>query len=145
MKLDNINRRFAQFGAFQIRWRWAIIAGLAVLTVIGMAGLPKMTTGDNMEDWFDDYDTIQINTDRFEALFGNEDQVLVLVRADDVFAPEVLAMIRDLGAELLEKVPYAKELRSLTDMSVSFGTEEGIEVRSPFEDGIPPAGPEMEE
>jgi predicted RND superfamily exporter protein len=145
MKLDGINRWFISFSAFQIRWRWAIIAALAVLTIIGLAGLPKLSTGDNIEDWFEEYDAIQINTDRFEAIFGNEDQVLVLVQAEDVFDPEVLSMIRDLGAELLEKVPYAKELRSLTDMSISFGTEEGIEVKSPFEDGIPPAGPEMEE
>jgi predicted RND superfamily exporter protein len=145
MNLDRINRRFVRFGTFQIRYRWPIIAGLAVLTVIGLAGLPGMTTSDNMDEWFNEYDAIQVNTDRFEALFGNEDQVLVLVQADDVFDPEVLTAIRNLGAELLEKVPYAKELRSLTDMSVVFGSEEGIEVRSPFEDGIPPAGPEMEE
>ncbi|MFP3089689.1 MMPL family transporter [Treponema sp. TIM-1] len=145
MKLDRINRRFAQFAAFQIKWRWVFVAALAVFTFIGFAGLPKMTTSDNMEDWFDEYDAIQINTDRYEALFGNDDQVLVLIQAEDVFDPEVLAMIRDLGAELLEKVPFAKELRSLTDMSISFGTEEGIEVKSPFEDGIPPAGPELEE
>jgi predicted RND superfamily exporter protein len=145
VKLENVNRRFARFAAFQIKWRWVFIAGLAVFTLIGLAGLPRMTTGDNMEDWFDEYDAIQINTDRYEALFGNEDQVLVLVEAEDVFDPEVLAVIRDLGAELLEKVPYARELRSLTDMSISFGTEEGIEVKNPFEDGIPPAGPELEE
>ncbi|MDR0622941.1 MAG: MMPL family transporter, partial [Treponema sp.] len=145
MKLDSINRRFARFASFQIRYRWLFIAFLAVLTIIGLAGLPKMTTSDNMDQWFNEYDAIQINTGRYEALFGNEDQVLVLVQAEDVFAPTVLAVIRDLGAELLEKVPYAKELRSLTDMSVVFGSEEGIEVRSPFEDGIPPAGPELEE
>ncbi|MDR2079090.1 MAG: MMPL family transporter, partial [Treponema sp.] len=145
MKLENINRRFIQFASFQIKYRWFFIAGLAVLTLIGLAGLPKMTTSDNMDEWFNEYDTLEINTDRFEALFGNEDQVLVLVEAEDVFDPEVLTMIRDLGAELLEKVPYARELRSLTDMSIAFGSEEGIEVRSPFEDGIPPPGPEMEE
>ncbi|MDR2069572.1 MAG: MMPL family transporter [Spirochaetaceae bacterium] len=145
MNLDRINRRFTQFAAFQIRCRWFIIAALALVTILGLTGMPKMTTSDNMDDWFDEFDAIQINTDRFEALFGNEDQVLVLVQAEDVFDPEVLRVIRDLGAELLEKVPYAKELRSLTDISVSFGTEEGIEVKSPFEDGIPPAGPELEE
>ncbi|MDR1899852.1 MAG: MMPL family transporter, partial [Treponema sp.] len=145
MKLDNISRRFARFASFQIRYRWAFIAALAVFTLIGMAGLAKFSTGDNMEDWFEEYDAIQINTDRFEALFGNEDSVLVLVEAEDVFDPEVLTMIRDLGAELLEKVPYAKELRSLTDMSIAMGSDEGIDVRSPFDDGIPPAGPEMEE
>ncbi|MDR2303757.1 MAG: MMPL family transporter [Treponema sp.] len=140
-----INRRFAQFAAFQIRYRWFFIAGLAIFTFIGLAGLPRMTTNDNMDEWFNEYDTIEINTKRFEALFGNEDQVLVLIQADDVFDPGVLTMIRDLGAELLEKVPYARELRSLTDISISMGSDEGIEVRSPFEDGIPQAGPEMEE
>jgi predicted RND superfamily exporter protein len=145
MRLINISRRFTQFGAFQIKHRRAFIALLAVFTLIGMAGLPKLKVGDNMEDWFDEYDAIQLNTDRFEALFGNEDSVMVLVEAEDVFDPRVLTVIRDLGAELLEKVPYAKELRSLTDLSVVMGSDEGIEVRSPFEDGIPPAGPEMEE
>ncbi|MDR0585517.1 MAG: MMPL family transporter [Treponema sp.] len=145
MKLDTINRHFARFGVFQIRYRWVFIIALAVLTVIGMTGLSRLTTGDNMEDWFDEYDAIQINTDRFEALFGNEDSVLVLVEAEDVFDPEVLAVIRDLGAELLEKVPYAKELHSLTDMSVVSGSEEGIEVSNPFENGIPEAGPLLEE
>jgi predicted RND superfamily exporter protein len=145
MKLENINRIFTRFGEWQIRYRWPLIAALAVITLIGMAGLSGMSTTDNMDEWFDEYDAIKINTDRYEALFGNEDQVLVLVEAENVFHPEVLTMIRDLGAELLEKVPYARELRSLTDMSVAFGTGEGIEVRSPFEDGIPPAGPELEE
>jgi predicted RND superfamily exporter protein len=142
--LGRINRRFSQFGAFQIRHRWLFIAGLAILTFIGLAGLPKLATNDNMDEWFNEFDTIEIDTNRFEALFGNEDQVLVLIQADDVFDPEVLTVIRDLGAELLEKVPYARELRSLTDMSISMGSEEGIEVSSPFEDGIPPAGAEME-
>ncbi|MDR0602638.1 MAG: MMPL family transporter [Treponema sp.] len=145
MKLDRINLNFSRFGAFQIRRRWFFIAALIILTLIGMTALPEMTVSDNMDEWFNDYDAIQINTGRFETLFGNEDNVLVLVEAEDVFDPEVLIMIRDLGAELLEKVPYARELRSLTDISVAMGADEGIDIRGPFEDGIPPAGPEMEE
>jgi predicted RND superfamily exporter protein len=145
MKLESINRRFTQFGAFQIRCRWFFIIGLAVLSVVGLTGLPSLTVNDNMDQWFDEYDAMRINTDRYEALFGNEDTVMALVEAEDVFDPEVLAMIRDLGAELLEKVPYARELRSLTDMSVAMGTGDGIEVANPFEDGIPPPGPALEE
>jgi predicted RND superfamily exporter protein len=145
MNLDKINRRFAQFGAFQIRRRWFFIIALIVFTLIGFTGLPKLTTNDNMDDWFGEYEAIQINTERFEDTFGNEDTVLVLVEAEDVFDPEVLTMIRSLGAELLEKVPYARELRSLTDMSIVLGGDDGIEVSNPFEDGIPPAGVELEE
>ncbi|MDR2747709.1 MAG: MMPL family transporter [Treponema sp.] len=145
MNLDRINRRFTWFGVFQIKYRWILMAVLAALTFIGLAGLPKMQSSDNMDQWFDEFDAIEINTNRFEDMFGNEDQVLVLIQAEDVFDPEVLVMIRDLGAELLEKVPYARNLRSLTDMSIAFGTEDGIEIKSPFEDGIPPRGPELEE
>jgi predicted RND superfamily exporter protein len=46
-------------------------------------------------------------------------------------------MIRDLGGELLEKVPYARDIYSLTGMSIAFGNEEGIEIINPFEDGVP--------
>jgi predicted RND superfamily exporter protein len=119
MNLDRINLRFAQFAAFQIRRRWFFIAGLAVFTFIGLVGLPKLTTGDNMEDWFDEYDAIKINTGRYEALFGNEDQVLVLVQAEDVFDPEVLTMIREMGAELEEKRVYIMSRSSLVNMLVS--------------------------
>ena len=73
----------------------------------------------------------------FEEIFGNSEHIAILVEAEDVFHPEVLEAIKTLGAELLERVPYAKSLMSITDIDVTIGTDEGLEIIHPFSDGIP--------
>ena len=60
----------------------------------------------------------------------------MLVEADDVFDPEVLSAIDRLGKRLEAEVPFADEVTSLMRLTVSQGTEEGIEVSNPFKDGI---------
>ena len=62
---------------------------------------------------------------------------MLLFQSDDVFKPEVLQAIKDIGAELLEKVPYADSITSITDTDITVGTDEGIEITNPFTDGIP--------
>ncbi len=100
---------------------------------------------NSREHWFDDKEAIEIATTKFEEQFGNNDNIGILVQADDVFHPEVLQAILDLGNELLDNVPYADEITSLTDMEISVGTEEGIEVINPFKDGIPQDPEKIEE
>ena len=70
-------------------------------------------------------------------MFGNDQYVLVLVQADDVFSPKVLNMIETLGDKLETEVPFADKVTSLTNISVPIGVEDGLYVKSPFEDGIP--------
>lgn len=76
-------------------------------------------------------------TKEFEAQFGNNDNINVLIEADDVFDSRILTMIQDLGNELLEQVPYANEITSLTNMEISVGTPQGLHIINPFENGIP--------
>ncbi|PID59183.1 hypothetical protein CSB45_01775 [candidate division KSB3 bacterium] len=137
MKIYEINRFFKKMGRFQIQYRWWIILIAVLLTVAGMTGLKRVSTSNAREDWFDDSEAIEIATDKFEEQFGNNDTVGVLIEAEDVFHPEVLKAIKELGDELLEKVPYADEVTSLAELEISIGTAEGIEVINPFEDGIP--------
>jgi hypothetical protein len=59
MRLEKVNRGFARLAAFQIKRRWFFIAALA--------GLPKMTTGDNMKDWFDEYAWIALSLYNYES------------------------------------------------------------------------------
>ena len=46
-------------------------------------------------------------------------------------------MIDRLGDRLLQEVPYALSVTSLMELSLPVGNDEGIEVKSPFEDGVP--------
>ncbi len=137
MKIHQINTFFKKMGEFQLRFRWPMIIIALLLTAFGFAGLRYVERANSRDDWFDDSEAIEIATEKFEEQFGNNDNVGILVEAKDVFDPEVLKAIKELGEELLDSVPYADEVTSLVELEISVGTDEGIEVINPFEDGIP--------
>ena len=137
MKVKKINDWFEKFGRFEVKHRWAFLICLIVVTVVGSFGLSRLKLDNGEEDWFDDWETTKRNQDHFEDIFGSTDSLLAHIKADDVFDPEVLKMIDQLGDELLQNVPYAGSITSLMELSIPIGTEEGFEVTSPFEDGVP--------
>lgn len=145
MQVKKINDWFEKFGRFEVKNRWAFIITLVVITVIGCLGLPKLKLDNGEEDWFDNWETTKKNQDHFEEIFGSTDTLLAHIKAKDVFDPEVLNMIDQLGDELLNNVPYASSVTSLMELSIPIGTEYGFEVQSPFEDGVPSDPAELAE
>ncbi len=137
MKVTKINDWFEKFGRFEVKHRWGFIIGLLIITIIGCLGLPRLKLDNGEEDWFDNWEETKKNQDHFEDIFGSTDTLAAHIKAKDVFDPEVLQMIDDLGEELLAKVPYADSITSLMELSIPIGTEDGFEVSSPFEDGVP--------
>jgi len=137
MELKQINKVFKGIGEKQIRYRWLILAAVIILTGTGIAGLGRVHLESSNTSWFDDSDIIQKETDEFEERFGNNDTIGVLVEAENVFDHDVLTMIRELGEELLNKIPYADDVTSLTELEISVGNEEGIAVINPIGDIIP--------
>ena len=137
MKVTYINKIFAKLGAWQIRFRWAILAVICAVSVVCLTGLPKLTMANNEEDWFEDWEQVKVDSDHFKDIFGSDDSIMVLVQADDVFAPRVLAAIERLGERLENEVPYADEATSIMNIKIPVGTEDAIDIRNPFEDGIP--------
>ena len=137
MKVTKINDWFEKFGRFEIKHRWGFIIGLMILTVVCSLGLTRLKLDNGEEDWFDDWETTKVNQDHFESIFGSTDTLMahITTKGTDVFDPEVLNMIDELGDELLNNVPYADSITSLMELSLPVGTEDGFEVTSPFEDG----------
>ncbi len=137
MKIQTINQGFRKASETQVRYRWLLLIIIIALTAFGISGLSQARVTSDIEDWFEKDEAVQIAQDRFEEQFGNNESIGLLIQSDDVFHPEVLAMIRDIGNELMEKVPYADEVTSLMEFEATVGTEEGIEVINPFGKGIP--------
>ncbi len=127
-----------------MRNRWKLLSIAVIFAVFGIIGLKDLQPHNSRDSWFEENDEIEINTKKFEKQFGNNENIMVLIEAKDVFAPEILKMIKRLGAELLDSLPYANEVTSLTDMEISVGTDEGIQVINPFENGIPDDPAELE-
>lgn len=137
MSVKKFNDFFARFGEFQIKYRVFFLIFIAIFTAVGFFGLTKFKADTGEEGWFDNSEEVKRNQDYFEEIFGSDDSIMVLVESEDVFAPEVLEAIDRLGNRLESEVPYADELTSIMNLSISRGTEDGFEVINPFEDGLP--------
>ena len=137
MKVSKINAFFRKVGQAQIKHRWLCLLALLAWTLVCLSGMRKFRSESNNNDWIVNGSEIQVNSDHFKDIFGNDQYVLVLVQADDVFSPDVLKMIDRLGDRLESEVPFAEKVTSLTTVSIPIGVEGGLEVKSPFEDGIP--------
>lgn len=138
MKLEGIHFFFKKIAEFQLKYRWLCLVLLATVTVAGLIGVKSFKVGSADEDEFLTVkESTKKNDARFKELFGSNDSIVLLFESDDVFKPEVLQAIKDIGAELLEKVPYSDSITSITDTDITVGTDEGIEITNPFRDGIP--------
>ena len=138
MKLEGLHLFFKKVGELQLKYRWFCLALLAAVTVVGLVGLKSFKVGSaDEEEFISVREAAKKNDERFKELFGSNDSIVLLFESDDIFKPEVLKAIKAIGAELLEKVPYADSITSITDTDITVGTEEGIEITNPFKDGIP--------
>ena len=138
MKTEGLHKFFKKIAEFQLKYRWLCLVLLAALTAAGLIGIKSFKVGSSDEDEFISVkENIKKNDERFKELFGSNDSIVLLFQSDDVFKPEVLNAIKAIGAEFLEKVPYADSVTSITDKDITVGTEEGIEITNPFKDGIP--------
>lgn len=137
MEVYKINMWFKRFGTFQIKNRIFFLIGLALITAFCCFGLKKIKLSGSESDWFSDWEETKINEEKFKSIFGSDDSFAVLVQAENVFDPEVLNAIKNISLELEQNVPYAKDVVSLTNLSLPVGNDEGFEVINPFEDEIP--------
>lgn len=137
MQVSRVNKVFARLGRFQVKFRWLILLATILVTLAACLGLPQLQMTSSEEEWFDDWDKVKIDQAHFNDVFGSEDSYMVLVRANDVFAPEVLSAIDRLSKRLENEVPYADRVVSLThNLSIPIANNEGFEVIDPFEEGI---------
>ena len=145
MKVSKINKSFRRIGEAQIKHRKLCLIILFAVTLVCLSGMRNFRSESSNSDWIVNGSEIKKNSDHFKEVFGNDQHVLVLVQADDVFAPDVLNMIDRLGERLEAEVPFADKVTSLTTVSIPIGDEEGFEVKSPFNDGIPTDARELAE
>lgn len=132
-----INQWFRGLGYTIITRRWLILITVTSIAIACAAGLPKIHVDSSYNSWFLEDDPVLQATEDFIETFGNDNFVAILVKADDVFAPDILRMIRRLGNELLEQVPYADEIISLTNFEFTRGTADSIEILNIVPDDIP--------
>jgi len=135
---------FKRLAEIQIKYRFLFLLAILIFSFIGMTGIRKVEILSDNKNIIAQTEEHIAKTKEFELLFGNSENIVLLVESSDVFQPEVLKMIKEIGAELLEKVPGAASITSITDIDITLGTSEGMEIIRPFEDEIPSNKDEIE-
>ena len=144
MKVKYLQVFFKRWAEIQIKYRFFFLFLIAVISVVGMTGIRKVQILSDQNDMIPKTEEHKLMMKEFEELFGNSENIVLLFESNDVFQPEVLKTIKAIGAELLEKVPYSSSVMSITDVEVTIGNEDGMEVYRPFENGIPETAEEIE-
>ena len=143
LNIEKINAWFRRIAEIILRFRWANLLVYVLLMAVAVMGIMRIETEIDMDNWFLEDDALLAAKDRFEEIFGNDDFCAVLVEADNVFSPQALTKIRELGHELLAKVPYADDVISLTDFEYTYGTEEGMQIIDLVPDPVPTDAAEL--
>ncbi|MDC7240254.1 MAG: MMPL family transporter [Spirochaetales bacterium] len=103
----------------------------AALLAFCIPGLSRISFTTDISDYFVDNDPVLTSQEKFQQLFDKHEFIAVLVESDDVFSRETLETIYSLGEKLMEDVPFAESLVSLSSVNpvlaggLSFSFEEG--------------------
>ncbi len=144
LNIEKINGRFRRAAELILRFRWFNIVFFALLVAVSVTGIKQIKTDVDQDNWFLEDDAMLVARERLKEIFDNDDFCAVLIEADNVFSFEILSKIRELGAELVKKVPFADDVVSLTDFEFTFGTEEGIKIIDLVPEPIPISSDDLE-
>jgi predicted RND superfamily exporter protein len=128
INIIKVNKNFRRIAETLFKCRITVIIVCLLFTVGAATGLPHLQQDTSQENWFLEGDEALAARDRFEDIFGQDDFCAVFLRAENIVTPENLALIRELGKELRQKVPYADDVLSITDFEFTQGVAGGFEI-----------------
>jgi predicted RND superfamily exporter protein len=88
-------------------------AAVLVVTLLLGSQIPRLRVDESAEGLMVQHDPARAVYERAKTRFGNDNLTVVLVKADDVFAPDVLAVVKRLS-DGLAGLPGAARVESLT-------------------------------
>ncbi len=141
LNIEAINERFVGLSKAILKRRNLFLVLMALVLACSVYGLKQLKTDTDDSHYFDEGDALLVAKDYMASIFGNDNFCAVLLETDNVFSPNVLKSVREMGKELLDGVPYADDVVSVTDMEFTQGTEEGLDVS----DIVPSVIPESPE
>jgi hydrophobe/amphiphile efflux-3 (HAE3) family protein len=126
-----------------IKFRWWII-GVSVIVTLGFSlVLTKIKVDPDMRNYFPKTMTSMVNTDKIEAVFGNQDLVMIVFETGDVLNEQTLRRVKEVEKEI-NRLDGVRKTLSLFESRRIHG-EDGIMYVEPVIDRIPRSAQERDE
>jgi uncharacterized protein len=126
IEMNNKEIWFANLGKNIINNRWKYLSLIVVVVVIASLGLPKIKLDTSIENWFPKKSKEFISKQNFEQYFGNDDIIGIHLKTNDVFEPEIIEMLKELGNDLETEVPFTDEVTSITNLEYTYSDSADI-------------------
>lgn len=135
--IEKINSGFERIAEHLMKYRWLYLA-LLVITIAACAYGSKLVKIDTSnENSFLESDSINIETEYFKDVFGNDQYVLVLLENKNIFSHKSLSLIREIHEELNDSVNFVESISSINDIEYTIGYEGGMMIQQILPDEIP--------
>ncbi|MEM7410002.1 MAG: MMPL family transporter [Myxococcota bacterium] len=131
---SRIDAGIAAWSLWVVHHPWRVIFVCALFSAFWIAQLPGLRVDNSSEAFLHEDDTERARYDRFKEQFDREDRVLVLLGADDVFAPDFAAWLREVHRAIEAEVPYVEEVLSLVNARNTRGEGDELIVEELMED-----------
>jgi len=137
LNIEKINSRFERIAHHILKLRWLYLSVFVVTLIACMYGTTLVKIDTSNENSFLESDSINIQTDHFKEIFGNDQYIIVLLENENLFSYESLTLLRDLHNELSDSVVFAERITSINDIEFTVGDEYGMVIEQVVPDVIP--------
>jgi hypothetical protein len=137
INIEKINAGFEKTAVHLLKFRWLYLAAFIVCMIAFLYGSKQVKIDTSNENSFLESDSINIQTDLFKEIFGNDQYVVVLLENDELFSYESLSLLRELHEELEDNVEFVERVTSLNDIEFTTGDEFGMLIEQIVPESIP--------
>ena len=131
---DRADRIVASW-ALAIARRPRFVATMCVTLLVGISlGALRLRVAMSVEDLLLEHDPYRIAYNDLRADFPSDEAILVLVGADDVFAPEILRRLERFHHALESQLPYVQDVESLINARVTRADGDSLTVEGLFDE-----------
>lgn len=127
---------------FTIRYRWWILIITAVIIVGAVIPLFNIQINADLESYMPDSMASKINNKLIGEVFGNEENLLVILETEDVLQPKTLERIRDLSNAFSESNSFEQVFSLFQTKNIR--SDDGMMVVDPVVEMIPESKDDIE-
>ncbi len=118
-----IDLGFRAYAALVIRYKWASVLLLLLLSGLMLSGMPKLHFDTSTEGFFRPDDPNMIRYEAFRDQFGRDDIAFMLLEPKEVFSSSFLKTLQAMHQEIEERLPNLEDINSLINARKTVGKE----------------------
>lgn len=120
-------------GDFIVKHPKKVVVVLLLLSAIFISNIPKITIDTSTEGFLYKDDPALVKYEAFKEQYGQDEKIMVVVRAKNVFDLEFLKKLQTLHNELAENIPHLNDITSLINARNTRGEDETLIVEDLFD------------